>query len=517
MLNLPLVRPSSPPLPAQQQRRVQLERAQQIYSLAVYGQPLGVAAAAVLALGLWLAGGPVWLAGWVGALLAVLAWEARLALRYRASDDASRSDPKWERALAVACLMSGLLWAVPASFIGSVPPTLEIVLAITLVGISTATLGALAVSGAAFLGYVVPPVLALMAAYAVRGGIEHLTLACLFGVYLVFLCVAQRTIAAQFVERVQTQLRNDDLVQRLTEADAALKSSLAEHQLLFDLATVGIAEIRDLRIVRTNAQLEHMLGYAPDAMLGRPVAILYPSDGRYERDTEIREPLARGLTVARDVRVARCDGSLLWVALTGRAVDPEQPGSAVIAVFTDITDRREREAAMHRLAHEDALTGLPNRRLLEDRLRQALARTRRHGGCVALLLIDLDGFKRINDHYGHQAGDEVLAQVARRLLDCVRSVDTVSRIGGDEFVILLDEPAHPADAERVAQTLLGVVAEPILFGVHRLRVGASIGISVAPQDSIDAETLLHCADAAMYRAKQSGRGAWQRYGDRALA
>ena len=510
MLHPPTLRA---PISASQLKRLQLERTQQVYALALYGQPLGVAAAAVLALGLWVSGGPHWLGAWVGALLAVLAWEARIAMRYLKSDAESRSDKKWERALAYACFASGLLWAVLPGFIGSVRPALEIVLVIALVGIGTATLGALAVSTAAFQGYAMPPLLALVAAYALRGGVENWTLACLVAVYIVFLVAAQRAVAAQFIERVMTQLRNDDLVGRLTDADTALKSSLAEHQLLFDLATVGIAEIRDRRIVRTNSQLEQMLGYPADALIGQPVTILYPPDTPHERFSEIRDPIARGLTIERDMQVARRDGSLLWVALTGRAVDPDRAGSPVIAVFSDITDRREREAAMQRLAHEDALTGLPNRRLLEDRLRHALARARRHGGCVAVLLIDLDGFKRINDNHGHEAGDQVLARVAQRLLGCVRANDTVSRIGGDEFVVLLDDPLQTADAERIAQKLVAVVAEPVLFGAHQLRVGASVGISVAPQDSLDAEVLLRCADEAMYRAKESGRGAWRHYAD----
>jgi len=221
----------------------------------------------------------------------------------------------------------------------------------------------------------------------------------------------------------------------------------------------------------------------------------------------------RGLTVERDMQIKRRDGSLLWVALASRAIDPNDAPSGVIVVFTDITDRRERESAMHRLAHEDALTGLPNRRLLEDRLRQALIRARRRGGCVALLLLDLDGFKRINDNHGHEAGDQLLAEVGQRLLGCVRGSDTVSRIGGDEFVVLLDDPIQPDDAGRIAQKLVAATSEPFAFGAHVLRVGASVGVSVAPYDSLDAEVLLRCADEAMYRAKQSGRGAWRHYAD----
>ena len=493
--------------------RIQAERTHQVYSLGLYGQPLGVAAAAVLAFGLWIAGGSPWLGVWVAAMLAVLGWEAHFGRAYFKSDDGARRDPRWERLLGTACGLFGLLWAALPLFMMPSNPALETVMVITLVGVMTATIGALGVSAMAFYGYVTPALLGLVAADVMRGGAANLTLGTLVLLYLAFLAGVQRTLAAQFGQRVLTQLRNEELLARLQHADAALNKSLAEHQLLFDLASVGIAEIRDRRIVRTNAQLETMLGYEPDAMLGEPVSIFYPAETSHEKFSEIRDPLARGLTVERDVQVPRRDGSLLWVALTSRAIDPTQPGSPVIAVLNDITDRREREAAMHRLAHEDALTGLPNRRLLEDRLRHALMRARRRGGCVALLVLDLDGFKRINDSHGHEAGDQVLAAVGARLLACVRATDTVSRIGGDEFVVLLDDPMQPEDAGRIAQKLVAAASEPVMFKDRPLHVGASVGISVAPHDSLDAEALLRCADEAMYRAKQSGRGAWRHYAD----
>ncbi|MEF8719011.1 MAG: EAL domain-containing protein [Candidatus Accumulibacter necessarius] len=164
---------------------------------------------------------------------------------------------------------------------------------------------------------------------------------------------------------------------------------------------------------------------------------------------------------------------------------------------------------MAHLAHHDFLTGLPNRALLTERLSQAIGLARRRGKQVALLFVDLDYFKHINDSLGHAVGDQVLQSAARRLSACVRTTDTVCRQGGDEFVILLAEIEQPQDAALVAEKLLVALAEPQLIGQHEIHVTLSIGISVYPDDGIDGDTVMENADAAMYHAKASGRNNYQ--------
>jgi diguanylate cyclase (GGDEF)-like protein len=161
----------------------------------------------------------------------------------------------------------------------------------------------------------------------------------------------------------------------------------------------------------------------------------------------------------------------------------------------------EKDRIKHTAQH-DFLTGLPNRMLLNDRLSQAIASAPRHKKKVALLFLDLDGFKRINDSVGHVTGDKLLQSVAKRLVDCVRNSDTVSRLGGDEFVVLLSEVAQSADAAVTAQRMLQKVGDPHRIDQHELHVTTSIGVSVYPEDGMDAETLMKKADAAMYQAKQ---------------
>jgi diguanylate cyclase (GGDEF)-like protein len=162
-------------------------------------------------------------------------------------------------------------------------------------------------------------------------------------------------------------------------------------------------------------------------------------------------------------------------------------------------------------AERDFLTGLPNRALLTDRLAQSIALAQRHGKRVALMYLDLDHFKNINDSLGHSVGDQLLQSVAKRLEGCVRHSDTVSRQGGDEFVVLLSEVEAAQDAALAAEKFIKAMAEPHLIGVHRFNVTLSIGISLYPDDGEDAEAVLTNADTAMYHAKRGGRNNYQRF------
>jgi diguanylate cyclase (GGDEF)-like protein len=175
----------------------------------------------------------------------------------------------------------------------------------------------------------------------------------------------------------------------------------------------------------------------------------------------------------------------------------------------NITDRKMAEQRVAHMAHHDALTGLPNRVLLRDRIQQAIAQAHRAGSQVAVLFLDLDRFKTINDSLGHQLGDRLLQSVASRILVCVREGDTVSRVGGDEFVIVVPGIATSGDASAVASKILEVLASAFHLHGNDLHVSTSIGIALYPSDGADAETLMRNADTAMYRAKDMGRGNYQ--------
>lgn len=227
---------------------------------------------------------------------------------------------------------------------------------------------------------------------------------------------------------------------------------------------------------------------------------------RREEAADLRDKLAQQLKEAmRAVSEKR--------ARTATQLMEANENLVVAAVHSQtMTEAAEHAAVKMSLkAERDFLTGLPNRALLTDRLAQAITLARRHGKRVALMYVDLDNFKDINDSLGHSVGDLVLQSTARRLEACVRHSDTVSRHGGDEFVVLLSEIEAAQDALRAAEKLIITMAEPHLIGEHRLNVTLSIGISVYPDDGDELDAILANADTAMYHAKRGGRNNYQRF------
>ncbi len=177
------------------------------------------------------------------------------------------------------------------------------------------------------------------------------------------------------------------------------------------------------------------------------------------------------------------------------------------AELADANERlRQNEAELRKLAHHDPLTGLPNRTLLYEELRRTIARCRRSGESFAALMVDLDGFKPINDTYGHAIGDRLLQSIAPRLQECVRASDVVARLGGDEFVVVVEGVVDAPQALTIGSKIIALLSRPVSIDEHWVQVGASVGIALWPADGDDCERLLQAADQAMYGAKQAGRG-----------
>ena len=184
-----------------------------------------------------------------------------------------------------------------------------------------------------------------------------------------------------------------------------------------------------------------------------------------------------------------------------------------VRVFTDISLLKETQKKLEQLASVDTLTGLPNRRLVQDRLERAVLRAKRQQGRLAVMFMDLDGFKGVNDTYGHDVGDLLLREVARRLCTCVRASDTIGRFGGDEFAIVLEDADLPEDAVRIGERIVAAFAAPFILNGHSVRSTASIGVALYPQNGADAMTLLKNADVAMYQAKRAGRNGFEFFTD----
>ncbi|MBB2497234.1 diguanylate cyclase domain-containing protein [Aquipseudomonas ullengensis] len=243
------------------------------------------------------------------------------------------------------------------------------------------------------------------------------------------------------------------------------------------------------------------------------VASVHPDDREQVRIGEVR-CIETGENHDEEYRVIWPDGSLHWLRETGNVIkDAQGTPVKMMGVVRDITEEKAWASQMHQLAHHDALTGLPNRLVFEDRLRNALERARRNGTRVALVFIDLDGFKAINDTHGHAAGDQVLVTTALRLKGALRESDSVARVGGDEFVVILEgltlEQPLEEEAQGIAQKILAALAAPLSIGQQQQCIGASLGIAVFPDHAPSMDRLIHIADLAMYEAKRSGENQYR--------
>jgi len=213
-----------------------------------------------------------------------------------------------------------------------------------------------------------------------------------------------------------------------------------------------------------------------------------------------------------DIHLTRQDGSRIDVVMSASLIhDTKEKRTGIRTFVRDVTERKKAEETIRRLAYHDSLTGLPNRLLFRDRLNMAIHRATRTGNFLAIMLLDLDKFKDINDTLGHHMGDHLLQAVGARLTDTLRKGDTVARMGGDEFLLLLPEMKRAEDCNRIAGKIVNAFQQPFVIDTHELHITTSIGIAIYPNDSENVDTLIKHADIAMYRAKGSGRNNFQHY------
>ena len=309
-------------------------------------------------------------------------------------------------------------------------------------------------------------------------------------------------------------LVNDVSAQKALEAALYAEKERAEVTLraigdgVITIDTAGL-------VTYINPTGESMTGWSYKEARGQPVEAVYRSF-----DATTAEPAPNPATaVLRDARpssfalnktLVHKDGGEAAIEDSAATIrDASGDVTGAVLIFHDVTEARAMAMRMTHLAHHDQLTNLPNRVLLRDRIQQAIAQAKRHRNQVALLYIDLDGFKHVNDSLGHPVGDKLLRLVAERLTTCVRSTDTVCRQGGDEFVILLPEIDQPASAGQIAEKLVNAGAALYRIDGHELHVSFSIGIAVFPDNGSDVDVLMRNADIAMYHAKESGRNNFQ--------
>ena len=345
---------------------------------------------------------------------------------------------------------------------------------------------------------------------------------------LVLAGMDERAMALEALRRgakdylLEDQLDRDSFVRairNMAEREAAEEALFVEKERAqVTLNSIGDAVLstdNEGKVTYLNVVAEKITGWNVAEAAGKPVEevfVIIDSTTGEPCKSPLRTAIEKNKTVGLTPNciLRRRDGTEFAIDDSAAPIhDRQGMATGAVIVFHDVSVARAIGIEMSHMAQHDTLTNLPNRTLLQDRLHQAIALASRNGTLVAVLFLDLDKFKEINDSLGHEFGDKVLQSVVKRLLTCVRASDTVSRLGGDEFVILLSEIKQTGDAGVKAGQILTAMNAPFEIDSHKLHITASIGVAVYPNDSTDPENLIKKADLAMYQAKEQGRNSYR--------
>ncbi|MES9847842.1 MAG: EAL domain-containing protein [Candidatus Thiodiazotropha sp.] len=479
---------------------------------------------------------------WVLALFATATFRLVLWLMHKRNPH-KRTTGQWLRAYLVGCLLVGTAWSLIVPYIILANNlTIAIGLSMLLFGIVASAVVILSVYLPAFVVYVYPQVLTLIVTLFAYGDAGHNALAVATLVYLVMTTLFTRNVNRNLLENIRLQLQNNQLIQNLEDeiesrenviqkrtleledknselskeigvrklAESALRKSEERFELAMHGANDGVYDWNlQTNEIYYSPRWKSMLGYE-DHELPNKISTWEDlvEDRDRERSLEMLSDYIKGKRENYHIEFKMCHKDGHWVDILSRAFlvrDAQGNANRIVGTHVDISEKKRQEARILKQAHFDGLTGLPNRFLAMDRLSQLLKEASRDESKVAILFLDLDGFKRVNDTLGHETGDRLLVQAAERLKTAVRDGDSVCRLGGDEFVVLLRNLAELADARKVARNLILQFRYPFSLDERELVVTTSIGIAVYPSDGVTPTELLRNADTAMYHSKEQGR------------
>lgn len=450
---------------------------------------------------------------WYGCLLIVTALRALGTRRYHSAAAGPDRARFWNFVYVVGAAAAGAVWG--AAGVVLFPPDSiahQVFVAFVLAGMAAGGISVLAPRIEACLGFLLPALLPLSIQYlSLRSPMQTA-----MGVLTLIFLAGMAFTAWTFHRAIRTSLHlrfdKQELeaeVERRQRAEERL--SHEKERLHTTVSSIGEGVVlidADGRIEYLNPAAERLFRLRfRDVSGGVPSEVFKCFADRGEHvSTALEDSLRSGAAQKKQcVLHDRKRGKWVIEELATPLLDRHGKLAGAVSVFRNVTEEQERtERLMHAATH-DGLTGLPNRDLLKDRVRRSIARAHRKHESFALLFIDLDEFKSVNDTLGHASGDELLIGVARRLAECVREEDTVARLGGDEFVVLLDGPTDPRHLEAVADKMRRALCEPFQLGAKAVRISGSVGASVYPDDGSDVESLLVHADAAMYGAKHPRR------------
>lgn len=446
---------------------------------------------------------------WFMTMLASLTFRLRVWNDFRRSPIGQRVDSTWARRFTIAAGFNGGAWGLaPVLFYNPESVIAQTFLPFVLAGMSGGSLVGLSGSKSAFFAFYI----SLAGPYALRliweGDQAHLTMAAAVLIYMFGIGWLGRSFNGYLKQSARLAGENEDLLAALRQSTAELQEKSSQLEVTFEHVNQGVAVFdRDDHLITCNRRHRELCANATEVFL--------PSvDTRLTSGFEIRQEERRDHAdgtaepVSHQCRNRRFD----WIGAEGRFLqieDNPMPSGGFVRTSTDVTDRKHHEARALHLAHHDSLTGLPNRMLFHDRLDQALRLAHRTRGQLAVLLLDLDRFKTINDTLGHDAGDRLLRQAADRLRACIRGSDTLARLGGDEFVIVQMELQEKGDAAALAYRIKDAFKGIFDLDGQNVHVSTSIGIAIAAPGRLELESageLLRHADLALYQSKLNGRG-----------
>ena len=452
---------------------------------------LGTAAA------LWPEASVIPLAAWLATMFGILGLRLGTWRRFQRRGDSLDHIRAWKRRFTVGAGATGFVWGLTGLFFYTpASAAAQTFLPFIVAGMVGGSLLTLTGSMQAFNSFLIGAMAPYFLSFILLGGTTHLIMASMIIVYVVGLIALARPMCHSLVSSVHLAAMNERLISQLKEKSSQLQAT-------FDHVNQGVAVFDHLgRLLTWNPRHRELHGY--------PIHLYRPG-------THLRQFLDQDLAHAERVAGGELDPKALIEPLApagyqqsgaeGRMLAVERssmPGGGFVSTSTDITDHKRVEARMLHLAQHDPLTDLPNRLLFQDRLQQAMARSTRSGSPVGVIFMDLDGFKQINDAEGHRMGDEALKALARRLRSSLRESDTIARIGGDEFAMVLPDLTTATAALRIGEKMLANIETPLKVEDSYIDLSVSLGIAMFPTDADNAQALMQHADLAMYRAKRSG-------------
>jgi diguanylate cyclase (GGDEF)-like protein len=482
-----------------------------LYAGLPVSQTTMVVIAVLAAIAIWPTASHIGVALWLSGIILVASGRLLLYATWCRFRRRSRARP-WFGAFFACALLSGVMWGSAGVYVLRLD-TLEshLALVLAIAGISAGAVPYLASVMPAFYAFVIPALAPLTISALAHGDALSRNLGVSALLFLIGMIIIARRNNATIMQALELRDENSGLIETLRSTNHGLQSTLALLEGVLNSTADGLLVLDTSgRMVTWNRRFLEMWKIPETIVRTRDERALSSwMTGQFaDPDSYVKRIQALNAQPEEHSRdeIICSDGRVYAVVSIPHRVDGKIVGR--VWSFEDVTEQKHAEDQLIQSAYIDVLTGLPNRKHLIEELEEALSRSARHGRQVALLFMDLDGFKQVNDRAGHHTGDIVLAEAAKRLRNGLRQTDFVARMGGDEFVVLIEDVQSPAEAANAAEKVIALLSQPFVVANAVFTLSASVGISMSPADGQRAEQLLKSADEAMYRAK---RGRQQAY------